>query len=284
MYTISEQDMLLTMIAYLDDENQNELAAILRVSDFVYEPQWEFSGIVSYQRKLYASLRVPIKLRKTIIEKQNKLSKLACDIYRDDDTYYFLGINNIGVKPIQTEEVNFENKHVIFEKDSVYSNFIKFVMENPELSEVQKKYLFEACDCGEHGDILSATVMLGASAELMLLDMSEAYHIYLKNNGDTTGASAFERVVIKARCANDRLTEFLKRALSNATVFKKYGFENIGLNFSFMDVIRKTRNDSGHPTGNSITEEEFKVLLANYQSFIPKIQKLIAGLPSEVGT
>lgn len=133
-------------------------------------------------------------------------------------------------------------------------------------------------------DSLSATVMLGASAELMLLDMSEAYHIYLKNNGDTTGTSAFERVVIKARCANDRLTEFLKRALSNAAVFKKYGFENIELNFSFMDVIRKTRNDSGHPTGNSITEEEFKVLLANYQSFIPKIQKLIAGLPGEVGT
>ena len=54
-----------------------------------------------------------------IIENQNILSKLACDIYQDDDNYYFLGINNIGVKPIQIEKVDFENKHVAFNKDSI---------------------------------------------------------------------------------------------------------------------------------------------------------------------
>ena len=48
------------------------------------------------------------------------LSKLSQNIYQDGEKYYFLGINNIGVKPIQTEEVDYDNKYVIFEKDSMH--------------------------------------------------------------------------------------------------------------------------------------------------------------------
>ena len=125
--------------------------------------------------------------------------------------------------------------------------------------------------------------MLGASAELMLLNMTDAYHHYLINLGDTKAAEVFERKVIKARCANDRLTEFLKRAESKGELFRSFGFENITLSFSFLDVIRKTRNDSGHPTGNSISEEEFKTMLANYQCYIPKMQRLIKELPGRAG-
>ena len=91
---------------------------------------------------------------------------------------------------------------------------------------------------------------------------------------------AFERRVIKARCAHDRLIEFLKRANSNAGVFKQLGFEDINLNFSFFDIIRQTRNDSGHPTGNTITMEQFKMILSNYQHFLPKIMDAIDKLPT----
>lgn len=45
--TVSEEDMLASMITYLEEENKTELSAILQVSKFVYSPQWEFSGIVS---------------------------------------------------------------------------------------------------------------------------------------------------------------------------------------------------------------------------------------------
>ena len=279
LYTVSERDMLQTMIAYFDSENKNELVAILKVSDFVYAPQYEFSGIVSYQRKLYASIRVPLSLRKKALEYKDEINKIACEIYQSDENYYFYGVKEIGIKPIQTEEIDFCNKFVVMEKDSVYSNFIKFVLDNDGLNDIQKKYLFEACNCGEHGDILAATVMLGASAEMMLLDMADAYCKYLSTAENQTAAEAFDRKVIKARCANDRLTEFLKRAETNASLFNAYGFENLRLNFSFLDVIRKTRNDSGHPTGNSISEEELKTLLANYQLFIPKMLRLIKELP-----
>lgn len=45
--TVSEEDMLASMITYLEEEHKTELSSILQVSKFVYSPQWEFSGIVS---------------------------------------------------------------------------------------------------------------------------------------------------------------------------------------------------------------------------------------------
>lgn len=180
--------------------------------------------------------------------------------------------------PIQTEALEFEHKHIVLEKDSTYANFIKFLIDNPSIDELQKRYLFEACECGDKNNLLSATVMLGASAELLLLDLCNAYKCYLDKQGDTVAADAFDRKVIKAKCAHDRLSEFFKRAKSNATLFQSLGFEDIDLNFNFFDIIRKTRNDSGHPTGNTITNEQFKMLLSNYQHFLPKVIKAIDTL------
>lgn len=45
MYTVSEENMLTSMIVYLEEENKTELSSILQVSKFVYSPQWEFSGL-----------------------------------------------------------------------------------------------------------------------------------------------------------------------------------------------------------------------------------------------
>lgn len=278
MYTVSERDMLASIIVYLESENKNELASILQVSKFVYEPQYEFSGIISYQRKLYGSLRVPIACKAKIQDNIGTLSKIACELYIDDETYYFCGIKSIGMLPIQTEEIEFQSKHFVLEKDSIFSNFIKFVIDNTQIDDLQKRYLFEACETGDKGNLLSATVMLGAAAEMLLLDLCNAYHKYLVGTETQDVYETFERKVIKARCAHDRLTEFMKRANSHAAYFQNLGFEDIDLNFGFFDIIRQTRNDSGHPTGNSITIEQFKMLLVNYQHFLPKIMGAISTM------
>ena len=81
--------------------------------------------------------------------------------------------------------------------------------------------------------------MLGASAEMLLIELCDAYNVYLDNQGDTTVADAFKKRVVNARCAHDRLNEFLKRANSNAIIFKNLGFEDINLNFSFLTLFVK---------------------------------------------
>lgn len=278
MYTVNEIEMLQSIIAYLEEENRTELSTILQVSKFIFDPQFEFSNIISYQRKLYASLRVPIKFIKFVEENLDYLSKLACRIYIDNDDYYFLGINNVGMMPIQTEEIDFNHKHIVMERDSIFTNFIKFIIDYPNLNEIQQRYLFEACECGDKNNILAASVMLGASAELLLIDFCNAYCEYLRKNETTNAVEAFERKVIRARCAYDRLSEFQKYANSNAQFFRQIGFENIDLSFSTFDIIRQTRNDSGHPTGNSISQDQFKIILGNYQHILQKTIESISAL------
>lgn len=114
--------------------------------------------------------------------------------------------------------------------------------------------------------------MLGASAEILFLDLCKAYKNYLDKQGDLTVSDAFERKVVKAKCAHDRLIEFLKRADSNTGLFQNLGFEDINLSFSFFDdIIRQTRNGSEHPTGNIITNEQFKMMLSKLPAFLPKV-------------
>ena len=43
--TVSEEDMLASMITYLEEENKTELSSILQVSKFIYSPQLEFLGL-----------------------------------------------------------------------------------------------------------------------------------------------------------------------------------------------------------------------------------------------
>jgi len=277
-YTVSENDMLASIIIYLEDLGMTELSSILHMSRFVYSPRWEYSRILPNQKQLYANLKVPIRCKKFVENNKELLSKIACELYLDNDDYYFIGIDEICMLPIQTEDIKFEKKHIVFEKDSVFANFIKFIINNPSLNDIQKKYLFEACECGDKNNILSATVMLGASAEMLLFELSCAYSKYLKNQGDSTGSDAFNNRVVKAKCAHVRLNELLKRV--DQSLFKKLGFEDLNLNFSFFDVIRQTRNDSGHPTGNTITAEQFKILLSNYQHLLPKVMDVIDKLPN----
>lgn len=50
IYTVTERDMLTSMIVYLENEGKTELSAILQVSRFVYRPHWEFSKIIPDQK------------------------------------------------------------------------------------------------------------------------------------------------------------------------------------------------------------------------------------------
>ena len=56
---------------------------------------------------------MPIRCRKIIEDNWQELSKIACQIYIDDDEYYFLGINGVGMLPIQTESLELEHKHIV---------------------------------------------------------------------------------------------------------------------------------------------------------------------------
>ena len=96
-YTVSERDMLITIVAVLESEDEITLANIMKVSKFVFNPQWEFSYVLPDQKKLYATLKVPVNYKKYIKDNLVKISDIAIDIYNDDEDYRFLGINDVVI-------------------------------------------------------------------------------------------------------------------------------------------------------------------------------------------
>ena len=148
-----------------------------------------------------------------------------------------------------------------------------------DINQIEKKYLYEACECGVRNNRLAASAMLGCAAEYLLINLSNAYYKYLKNNGTSNEIENFQRKVINAKSADDRLDEFEKRVESNIRIFQEMGFENPKLNFNFLDIIRKVRNQFRHLTGLEISEGDLKMFFGNYQHFIKLAHKLIDMLP-----
>lgn len=276
---VNENDLKVTMMAMLKRDGHTHLAAVLESSILFYNRTTEFSRVVYDQYKLYIELRVPINLQHYMEDNKDTLVRYANDIFVDDENWYLSGISRIGVLPITTEEFDFDNKTLVIESDSTYSNFIKFIVGKQELTLLQRKYLFETATNGMQSNLLSATVMLGVSAELLLFDFCMAFNDYLVNYGAPGEQQNFYKRTINARNAHERLDEFQKIAEQKPNLFAKLGFEDVGHNFLFLDIIRKTRNDSGHPTGNTITDEQFRIILANYQGFLDRTLLAINQLP-----
>lgn len=140
IYTVTEKEMLASLIEYARNDNRAELAAILQISQFTYEPQYEFSNIRHNQKNLIATLRVPLKFKDRVTKDQLYLSKIACEIYIDDDNYYFCGIKNINMLAVQIEELEYKDTHILLEKkDTLTAEFqqnLKICKNTPRYSTI----------------------------------------------------------------------------------------------------------------------------------------------------
>lgn len=272
-----EKDLHYTLIQYLDFKGKSELSNIIKHSRIVYEKQWKFTGVISDQRNLCINIKTPL-IYKTILEKELDLIKNICfEIYEDDDDYMATSVVvSILASKVTTIEIDEIEKEIV--ENTVYQSFIKEISQM-ELDQIEKSYLYEACECAIRNNRLAASTMLGCAAEYLLLNICQSYHEYLKNNSSTGEVESFERKVINAKCAYNRLDEFEKRVQSNVSLFQSLGFENPKLNFNFLDIIRTVRNEAGHPSGNNISAEELQMTFGNYQHFLKLAHKLITELP-----
>ncbi|MGG2072487.1 hypothetical protein AB1J28_03795 [Lysinibacillus irui] len=277
--TVDEASLKHTLVAYLESENHIELSKIIEHSDLNYEPQYEFSGVVSYQRKLFLIIRVPIAFKKRVEDQLSILNKYVFDIYRDDNDYMLTNIK-IGIRAIQLENFNVQDNSIIVEKESVYSTLIKRLVADNKLTDLHKKYLFEACSVGSSGNMMAATMMLGCAAEIALIKLVEATFEFYKKNKSDVEISNFEKKVMGAKTAFIRLDELSKRLKIEKAILMSFGVENVDVFFSIFEIIRLTRNDVGHPTGNILSKEKFEVQLSAYMTVLNQYQQLLEGLPT----
>ncbi|MFB5936447.1 hypothetical protein ACE8FZ_24665 [Peribacillus frigoritolerans] len=264
-----------TLLEYLSIEGETELQQMLSQSELVEKPQWDFTS-VSGQRGMKIEIKVPNSYVKIIEEKYKPtLYKICKKIYKNDSDYGFTGIE-IGVVLLSTiKTVNHLTKEVSYLQNHANYQYLMNKVSNMDIEDDQKLYIYEACNSAISGNNIAAMVTLGCATELLFINTCNAYKNYLLTIGEQAKAERFTNKVVNAKVAFTRVNEFYKLVESDESmqIFSQYGLENIRIQFNFLDIIRQVRNDSGHPTGKKVSNEDLSTMFGNFQLLIERLDK-----------
>lgn len=275
---MKEDDFLYSLREYLQHDGQNELLQLLANAQIHFDKTSIFTS-KSYQFREYIDIRVPMSLKDAVESYKVYLKKVCSEIYIETDQYDLFGIN-IKMLPVKSSSNNNETKSnfQILNPNIIYENFYTKVAPQ-NFDDIEKIYIIEACTCAKNGNMLAAATMLGCAAERLLVILSEAYLQYLKNGGGTPNEIVnFEKKVVNTDKAHKRLEGLYKYTQNKEKLFESLGFEKSNLHFSFLDIIRQVRNDSGHPTGNYVLNNDLNTIFSQYQLLYDKLHLLIEQL------
>jgi hypothetical protein len=136
-------------------------------------------------------------------------------------------------------------------------------------------YVGEALDTFRAGNYLASTAMIGVAAESMLVRLVDAVHGALNTLQKKT---KFEQDT-KSKKAKRQHDELLVRLRSPAsplpTEIESVLTQHID---GIYDLIRRTRNDAGHPTGRRMERDETHALLLLFPTYCKTVHDLIEWL------
>lgn len=280
MVIINNSSLKIMLEEFLISKKENELANIIKSCEIVLID----TGHIPYKTLNYTNLDmeiiVPVSLMKQLKSIWYKLEYLCKEFYPNDLDHR---LNKIEMKMKIPEPIFEEGETKVIKEHSIYNNIItKF--QNCDIDNIEKDYILEGCNCAMHGNRLAAATMIGCAIERLLFRLCEAYLHFMKNNNvSEREISKFESEVVNAKKAHARLDGFIKKVNNSEQIFKEMGLENSNLHFfSLLDIIRQVRNESGHPTGKKISEEDLHTIYSQYQLLIDRIHQLIFRLPTLV--
>lgn len=135
----------------------------------------------------------------------------------------------------------------------------------PSIDRVVLLYLTEALQCFRSGTYLGSAVMIGVSSERILLELRNAIEVALDSHPKKekfradTAAKSVKRLYDEIQKRLDPVMEQVSAALMKEDITAELS--------GIFDLIRKTRNDAGHPTGRSIEREETFALLQLFPAY-----------------
>jgi len=129
--------------------------------------------------------------------------------------------------------------------------------EVPKIDSVVELYLVESLKCFRYGTFVASAVMVGVAAEQMMLVLRKAVHDSLdsaekKKRFDDDAQGQIKRVYDAVWKKLDPVREQMPDNLRESLQVELDGI---------FGLIRKTRNEAGHPTGRSMEREEAEALL-----------------------
>ncbi len=147
-----------------------------------------------------------------------------------------------------------------------YLSFLKARV--PDIDPIIVSYMEECLNTYNINALLSSTVMLGCASEKALLLLID---VYSKALSDTKRQEKFEKAIQRGGIKSkfDVFWASLTTVLGNLPKDLLDGLQNELL--GVFEMIRNTRNDAGHPTGNKVPRIQ---LFSQIQVFIPYCEKI----------
>lgn len=261
---------------YLEHYEEYELLSLLTIVKVEARNDFNDYGmdINPYRHDLL--LKVPVKKVKELSIQCEKLRPYINDICQ---TFGGIYINQIMIGLLtskeqqEVEKITLLDDHLIF-----YKNLINVITVSP-MDIIEKTYIIESCNCLLNGNNLAAATMLGCAIERVIILLANSCQLFLKNgNGSDQELKNFTEKVINKKNANDRLSGLINFVKPKKDFFAEIGFENAELHLSKFDFIRQLRNEAGHPTGTTISEEDLFNHLNYYNDIFKKTHTIIEFL------
>jgi hypothetical protein len=147
----------------------------------------------------------------------------------------------------------------------------KIKTDIPSIDSVIVRYLEESLSCFKKNLLLAAAVMLGCAAEKCVLLLIETFGDTLTGGDRTTFERETSTFVISRKynalwSRLETMTGSLPANISDNLHNKINGI---------FEIIRTTRNDAGHPSGNIIEKETVHANLLLFPIFCKRIYELI---------
>ena len=143
--------------------------------------------------------------------------------------------------------------------------------EIPAVDEVIIRYMEETLNCFRTNLLLGAAVMIGCAAEKAMLLLIDSFGGTLEEPAKTK-----YKTEINSRMISRKYNALWKRLQPLLPTLPEQLCDDLHVILDrIFDLIRKTRNDAGHPTGKLIEKETIHAGLLLFPSYCKRVYELI---------
>lgn len=191
---------------------------------------------------------------------------LTIGLNENSNSWPFLRLTEYGKKIIkETDDV------IVYDIDGMLKKLKNNV---PNVNPTIVRYFAECLNTYRINALLASSVMLGCAAEKGILLLFDSYLAWIERNFSTKESDNLKKIVNKNISKKfDELNKSLNghRANINQDLFDDF---DIFIS-SLFTIIRKNRNDAGHPTDKIIDKDELRSMIYVFINHCKKIYDFI---------
>ena len=180
-----------------------------------------------------------------------------------------------------TDSGRLSSQDEIFNPDDPERYLSRIKRGIPDVSDLVLLYAKESVYCYINERYLASTVMLGVSSEAAFIEMAKASVTWLGAAGEK-----LSKILNRQNESYvNKFKEFRKRVEPRKTELPEDIADNINLTFdSIIDLLRISRNETGHPTGKIVSREDQYISLQMFGRYLEKLYALKTFFRKHIST